>query len=565
MKKLLFILAMLPTMAFADRLGSLRSNADVALTTQTVQNRSSLQSGATFYVSSGTVANSLSVVSMLGVGVAPASGQAIKAVSSATSGTSIAVNGTANGVGATNAYGLYGWGSGATNNYALYLDSGAARLADLTNTVLAVDSNGVIISTTVTGGSGGLPLPAGATNYAQINPSSKQSGTVSVSMVDASTVTLAASTGLGANIVHGPNNSVYAGPSAGNQTGQYQVCAGVHACEGNTAIGAIGLGWYSGSGASVSGNIAIGEQSLGSASTSGSNNVAIGDNAMASVNSAGTNDNIAIGRDTLQNVTSYGENTAVGANALKATTSGFENHAFGIDALTSNTTGFRNVAVGSQALYFNVGGVSNTAIGDQAGGDFLNPVNAPNPFSSGNTFLGAASGVVSSNTVISNSVALGYNSEVGCANCAAIGTTGVQYKVGIGTTTPAYNLSVVGSSGIYSSGGITSAGNVSISSGVLLSGAAGTNGQVLTSGGAGTVPTWTTVSGSGGAGSNAILIKDSDDVLWSVVVSTSGNITTTSLGASPITPAAIVMVDADSVSWNVTISTFGNITTEVVP
>lgn len=47
---------------------------------------------------------------------------------------------------------------------------------------------------------------------------------------------------------------------------------------------------------------------------------------------------------------------------------------------------------------------------------------------------------------------------------------------------------------------ITEAGGVYISSTVLLSGSPGSNGQVLTTGGNGSVPTWTTVSGSGGAG-----------------------------------------------------------------
>ena len=49
-------------------------------------------------------------------------------------------------------------------------------------------------------------------------------------------------------------------------------------------------------------------------------------------------------------------------------------------------------------------------------------------------------------------------------------------------------------------GSDTFAGTINFSSGVVLNGQAGTSGQVFTSQGAGSTPTWTTVSGSGGGG-----------------------------------------------------------------
>lgn len=101
------------------------------------------------------VVSSVTVGAALGVGTAISSGQTIKAVNNGTTGSNIAVNGTAAGIGATSNIGVYGWGAGATSNYAFYAGSGPVRLADVTNSILAVDSNGVIISTTVTGGSGG--------------------------------------------------------------------------------------------------------------------------------------------------------------------------------------------------------------------------------------------------------------------------------------------------------------------------------------------------------------------------------------------------------------------------
>lgn len=48
MKKLLLLL-LLPTTVFADRFGSIKSNADVPLSTQTILNQSTLQTGATAY------------------------------------------------------------------------------------------------------------------------------------------------------------------------------------------------------------------------------------------------------------------------------------------------------------------------------------------------------------------------------------------------------------------------------------------------------------------------------------------------------------------------------------
>jgi hypothetical protein len=57
-KKLIFSAVLfLPSFAFADRLGGLGRESDVALSTGAIQNTSTLQSGATFYVSSGTVQN----------------------------------------------------------------------------------------------------------------------------------------------------------------------------------------------------------------------------------------------------------------------------------------------------------------------------------------------------------------------------------------------------------------------------------------------------------------------------------------------------------------------------
>lgn len=269
--------------------------------------------------------------------------------------------------------------------------------------------------------------------------------------ITASTITLAASTGYGANLIYGPNNSVYGGPGVGNQTGQYQVGFGVGSLGANAGSGNIGVGFYAGAGNGGTNNIALGEQTLGSGSTQYSNNnIAIGQNAIANPNAA-TSNNVAIGQGALKHIASYGESTAIGWNALTAATSGFENIGIGVDALTQTTTGWRNVAVGDQALYFNRGGISNTAFGDQAGGDFANALHTPNPGVGFNTFLGAQTGVTSSNTLITDAFSVGYNTRVGCSDCGLLGSTAVDFKVGIGSDTPTYNLSVTGPEGIYAS------------------------------------------------------------------------------------------------------------------
>lgn len=65
MKKLLFLLALVPAIASAQRFGSIRTGDDVSLSSNTILNQNTLQTGATFYVSSGTV-NGKFIVSSTG-------------------------------------------------------------------------------------------------------------------------------------------------------------------------------------------------------------------------------------------------------------------------------------------------------------------------------------------------------------------------------------------------------------------------------------------------------------------------------------------------------------------
>lgn len=76
---------------------------------------------------------------------------------------------------------------------------------------------------------------------------------------------------------------------------------------------------------------------------------------------------------------------------------------------------------------------------------------------------------------------------------------------------------------------------------------------------------WGTVSGGSNYPSNAIILKDADSIVWSVTISTTGALVSTSLGSSSLDPAPIQIIDVDTNVWNVTISTTGALTTELAP
>ena len=158
-------------------------------------------------------------------------------------------------------------------------------------------------------------------------------------------------------------------------------------------------------------NIAIGENSL-NALTTGTNNVAIGSGAMpnAAVNS---NNNIAISKNTLQNLGSGVGNIALGFNSLSTVSSGSRNIAIGHTAteLTGGGPGSwsENVIVGSSAL---------------ANGTIPNVIQR-------NVLIGEAAGAQVNSTVFTGNVLIGYqagqrlenasSSDIGIGNNAFLG------------------------------------------------------------------------------------------------------------------------------------------------
>jgi hypothetical protein len=101
--------------------------------------------------------------------------------------------------------------------------------------------------------------------------------------------------------------------------------------------------------ANISTNLAVGQDALASASTTGIGNVAVS----------------YIG--TMSGLTTGTYNMALGGNALSALTTGTENVAMGVSAVETITTGSFNTGVGAQALRTPYAGSNNVAIGKSAG------------------------------------------------------------------------------------------------------------------------------------------------------------------------------------------------------
>jgi hypothetical protein len=111
----------------------------------------------------------------------------------------------------------------------------------------------------------------------------------------------------------------------------------------------------------------VGQQALQS-NTTGIRTVAIGHSALHSQNFTGgqTSYNVAVGFESMYNLSTGTSNTALGYQAGNGITTGTSNVAIGQGTLNATTSGGSNTAVGHNAL-FNCTGSDNTTMGKNAG------------------------------------------------------------------------------------------------------------------------------------------------------------------------------------------------------
>ncbi len=238
------------------------------------------------------------------------------------------------------------------------------------------------------------------------------------------------------NITGSQNTAIGTAAMNKNTTGSNNVATGYNALFSNTTGSLnVAVGFHSGYNNTTGlSNTFIGTEAGFGTTTSGGN-TAVGYLALNGSNSGSLNS--ALGFRSLQSNTSGTENLATGYASLFQNTTGLNNTANGAGAMRDNTIGNNNTAVGRAALSINSTGSNNTVIGQRAGA-----TNSVVTTHNNNTFVGAETDATINN--LTNATAIGYNAKVGASNALILGGTGADVvNVGIGITTPIYNLDIV--------------------------------------------------------------------------------------------------------------------------
>ncbi len=152
---------------------------------------------------------------------------------------------------------------------------------------------------------------------------------------------------------------------------------------------------------------------------------------------AGTNDNLFIGKSsgnfTLSATSNLNGNTGVGENALTSISSGYYNSAFGLSALRYLTSGNDNTAIGMQAGVRITSGDYNTALGTSA----LYGAGSPSSLT-GSYNVGLGNTTLYSLSTGSNNVAIGY--QAGLNSSSASNNIFIGFEAGHDITTESGNI-----------------------------------------------------------------------------------------------------------------------------
>tara|TARA_R100000152_G_C6781975_1_gene217838 strand:+ start:4193 stop:8188 length:3996 start_codon:yes stop_codon:yes gene_type:complete len=294
----------------------------------------------------------------------------------------------------------------------------------------------------------------------------------------------------GHNLSNGEKNT-FVGAYAGNgdavatQTYSLNIGIGYHALSSELSSGAsnIAIGNYSlYKCGSISNNIAIGNYSLYTAQSWGEDNIAIGEEALYKTNAPDSQYNIAVGKQSLYELTSGAKNISFGRDSGKELTTGDENVFIGYEAGkgAAAITGNKNLIIGSEAgKYLRGAGANNVFIGSEACGYDTSPNNNETTDSvyigrqagyksyDGDFNIGIGSEVLKNVTTGDGNVAIGYATLADVANVSnnvAVGNgslgklaSGSGFNTAIGPGSAAYTTSgqynvYVGDNGDYCGG-----------------------------------------------------------------------------------------------------------------
>ena len=232
------------------------------------------------------------------------------------------------------------------------------------------------------------------------------------------------------------------------------------------------------SGKLTTSNTSFGVEALSNSSTTALRTVAIGVNSLKNLTTG--SDNVATGYGALEANTTGLQNVAVGSASLSLNTSGSYNTALGYNALTRNASGIQNTAVGNSSLFNNLGGNNNVGVGysvlqrNSSGSRNVGVgTNAVYNNQTGNNNIGIGDSAFERNISGNNNVAIGASSLF---NSNASNSTSIGHESQLNNLTGQSNTSL-GYQSLYTNSG--GSNNTAIGFQSLFTNITGANNTVL--------------------------------------------------------------------------------------